>query len=269
MSNSRSEIVVDGVKFTCVGARTDTPPPGEFYLRKTRWMADRYRQLAAEFPGARIMELGIDQGASTAYLGLSMAGARIAAVDISAQPAAALVEFLARRGLDERVIPYWGVDQSDSASLRAIVESVFTGHQLDMVIDDASHEFQATTASLEALLPLVRPGGVYVIEDWDWETQLATGLERAVAADPRGELAARLAAAAPAAGRRGDPLSRLVLELSLLAARRPDIVSELTLRRGWAEFRRGEAALGPGFRLAEALGDSWRGVLSDRALQRT
>ena len=39
---------------------------------------------------------------------------------------------------------------------------------LDLVIDDASHMYQPTKASFEALFPCLRPGGLYVIEDWAW-----------------------------------------------------------------------------------------------------
>ena len=43
------------------------------------------------------------------------------------------------------------------------------GAPLDLVIDDASHLYGPTKASFEALFPLLREGGVYVIEDWAWE----------------------------------------------------------------------------------------------------
>jgi hypothetical protein len=37
----------------------------------------------------------------------------------------------------------------------------------DLVIDDCSHEARLTKASWEMLWPIVRPGGFYVIEDWE------------------------------------------------------------------------------------------------------
>jgi hypothetical protein len=39
---------------------------------------------------------------------------------------------------------------------------------LDLVIDDASHIYGPTKASFQALFPLLRPGGLYLIEDWAW-----------------------------------------------------------------------------------------------------
>jgi len=41
-------------------------------------------------------------------------------------------------------------------------------NELDLVVDDASHTYEQTKASFEILFPLLRPGGIYVIEDWSW-----------------------------------------------------------------------------------------------------
>lgn len=37
-----------------------------------------------------------------------------------------------------------------------------------MVIDDASHTYELTRKSFEILFPLLKPGGLYIIEDWAW-----------------------------------------------------------------------------------------------------
>ena len=39
---------------------------------------------------------------------------------------------------------------------------------IDLVIDDASHVYEPTLASFETLFPHLRPGGLYIIEDWQW-----------------------------------------------------------------------------------------------------
>jgi hypothetical protein len=39
---------------------------------------------------------------------------------------------------------------------------------VDLVVDDASHTYEATKTSFEILFPLLRPGGIYIIEDWSW-----------------------------------------------------------------------------------------------------
>ena len=49
-----------------------------------------------------------------------------------------------------------------------IVQHEFCGSPLDLVIDDASHLYEPTKASFETLFPMLRPGGIYIIEDWGW-----------------------------------------------------------------------------------------------------
>jgi hypothetical protein len=63
---------------------------------------------------------------------------------------------------------YWGVDQKDSRRLHEIVGNEFED-PIDLVIDDGSHMPEETKSSFETLYPLLRPGGLYVIEDWNWE----------------------------------------------------------------------------------------------------
>ena len=40
---------------------------------------------------------------------------------------------------------------------------------LDLVIDDGSHLLEETRTSFETLFPRLRKGGLYVVEDWNWE----------------------------------------------------------------------------------------------------
>ncbi|MFP3608175.1 class I SAM-dependent methyltransferase, partial [Paraburkholderia sp. SIMBA_053] len=40
-----------------------------------------------------------------------------------------------------------------------------------LVVDDASHFYEQTKTSFKTLFPLVRPGGLYIIEDWNWSFQ--------------------------------------------------------------------------------------------------
>jgi Methyltransferase domain len=53
-------------------------------------------------------------------------------------------------------------DQADPAFWRDFIAKV---PQIDIVIDDGGHEAQQQIATLEAILPVLRPGGVYICED--------------------------------------------------------------------------------------------------------
>lgn len=53
-------------------------------------------------------------------------------------------------------------DQSDGRFWRRFIQEV---PQLDVIIDDGGHEVSQQLPTLEALLPHLRPGGVYICED--------------------------------------------------------------------------------------------------------
>ena len=60
------------------------------------------------------------------------------------------------------------VDQSDRGHLAKIADEAFGDAPLDLVVDDCSHQYEATRASFNELFPRLRAGGLYTIEDWDW-----------------------------------------------------------------------------------------------------
>jgi hypothetical protein len=61
-----------------------------------------------------------------------------------------------------RIHSFW-CDQSMEASLRAAIAK--TGGDFDLIVDDGSHLPHDQSMTAKVLLPLLAPGGVYVIED--------------------------------------------------------------------------------------------------------
>jgi hypothetical protein len=118
-----------------------------------------------------MLELGIWDGGSTAMWCESFQPGKLVALDNQSRGDSEYFRrYVASKGLKDRVKTYWGTDQADSDSLKAIVAREFSG-PLDLVIDDASHLYEPTRISFETLFPLLRPGGLYVIEDWAWAHQ--------------------------------------------------------------------------------------------------
>lgn len=62
----------------------------------------------------------------------------------------------------ERITMHFA-DQSDPASLASVSDQL--PNDIDVILDDASHIYANTIATFEALYPLLRTGGVYLIED--------------------------------------------------------------------------------------------------------
>ncbi len=137
------------------------------HLRKTRELIESLQAIVDEVGPRRIFELGICQGGSVALLELLARPDRHVAVEL-ASGAPALDAWLLEQRLTDTVRTYYGTDQADAAALHDIVARDFGGEPLDLVIDDASHLFEQTRVSFNALFPYVRPGGLYVIEDWSW-----------------------------------------------------------------------------------------------------
>jgi len=101
----------------------------------------------------KLLEIGIFSGGSLqmwkTYLGPK---ARIYGVDI--EPSCKSYE-------DDQTQVFIG-DQADPAFWRSVISEI---HDIDIIIDDGGHQTVQQIRTLEALLPNLRPGGIYICED--------------------------------------------------------------------------------------------------------
>jgi len=123
-----------------------------------------YEDLASSFSPRSILELGVFEGGSYVLLDKLFKPRRMSAVDISQQPVAPLLRYLADK---EGRFVHFSTSQSDGEVLEHIVRNELA-NELDLVVDDASHTYEETKASFEILFPLLQPGGIYLVEDWNW-----------------------------------------------------------------------------------------------------
>lgn len=212
-------------------------------LRKNREFTNRYLELAEEFGGCRMVELGIDQGGSTAFFGKLLKPAKLVAMELTAEPVKALTDFLLHHGLDDSISLHWGVDQADRAAVSAILDEAFDDHPLDFVVDDASHLLTPSTASFEMLFPRLRPGGLFVLEDWSYDHLKELGLHNALQNNADEQLMERFLTAAHSNTEKLYPMSILICQLVVAAARNPDWITEVRARDGFCEVRRGPAEI--------------------------
>jgi predicted O-methyltransferase YrrM len=264
---------IGDIEFHCSFERGSEP--NRFYIRKPRRLVEGYLAVFDRFPDANVVELGIMEGGSVALVALAARPRKMVALELEPERVDALDTLIARQRLDQRVRPYYGVDQSDGARLGAIVAEEFGDEQLDLVIDDASHHLEPTRTSFETLFPRLRDGGLYLIEDWNWQIRVHTAVaERLRDPDAKGKFERRLSAgsrraarwrahrrrrrtrAERAAKRQEPPLPALVVELVLAKAESDEFVSEVTVGPGWVGVRRGSGQLDPEtFRLADLYTD--------------
>jgi predicted O-methyltransferase YrrM len=242
-------------------------PDGRLPVEKPRRLVEDYAELSRTLRPQRIVELGVYKGDSTALLNELTKPEKLVSFELSAEPPPLLVNYIAAHELSASVRPYFGVNQGDRARLAAIVDAEFGDRPLDLVIDDASHLYEESAASFEALFPRMRPGGLYLIEDWRWQQQMADAAAAFSASDDlperaRQAIAERMTEIAEGRTTPVVPLTRLVLELVLARASSGDIVSDVAVGPYWAAIRRGERALDAGtFRVAETYDDHFN-VLS-------
>jgi hypothetical protein len=216
------------------------------WIQKPNGLVDQYVRLCDEFRPRTIVELGIYGGGSTALLALLAEPQKLVALELEATPPTGLAEFIEQHELTDVVVPCYGVDQSDRTRVRDIVAEELGDEPLDLVIDDASHMLEETRASFEVLFPRVRPGGLFIIEDWacdhGWATSFRAGLDAAPPAE-RATLEAQLTAiAAQSAPVR--PLTRLVVELMVARASSAGAIDDITIDAHWVAVRRGNADAG-------------------------
>lgn len=230
---------------------------GPITLKKPRWMVDRYLELAEHHSGGNMVELGLWDGGSTAFLALVFNPRSLIGFELDEQPLDALDAFVAGSVWQDRIHIHLGVDQSDGPRLRREIADQSDDGLLDVVIDDASHLLDPSAATFDCLFPLLRPGGLYVIEDWSHEHQLAFKIRLALQSGQLDEADLRLdeGAAVPA-----TPLSRLVIDAMLGTANDDGVIEDVRVRQGFAEIRRGEAEVAPDFALRDHIGEIGRAV---------
>jgi SAM-dependent methyltransferase len=209
--------------FLTEGARVDVGK-GEFFIFKPRSRVEEYAALIEEVEPQHVFELGVYQGGSTLFFAELARPQRIVAIDRLplTDVRDRMARYAASRGLTDVVRVFGEVDQADRHRLAQIVEHEFDGAPLDLVVDDCSHLYEATRASFNELFPRLRPGGVYVIEDWRLaHSALGEWLPEQV------------------------PLSRLLFEIVLALAGMPDLITEVSIDKGAASITRGETRVDP------------------------
>jgi predicted O-methyltransferase YrrM len=211
-----------------------------FLVEKPRWMLEQYVDLIASLRPRNIVELGIRHGGSTVFLSMLAKPEKYVAIDLADDSTPLFGDWLRSGPLRDCVVAHFGVDQSDRSTLRAIATREFEGRPLDLVIDDASHILGPTRASFETLFPHLRPGGIYVIEDWETQHQAEQMIRNEIDSNPaaRARLADQLNERAEMLVELREPLTRLLVQI-VLASAYTDIIDEIRIRHGSVMIQRG------------------------------
>lgn len=207
-------------------------------------------------PPEIVVELGIARGGSTALLNELFGPDLLVALEISPDPVRLLSQYIKDHGVSGVVHPYYRVDQSDRAAVARIVGDEIGDRSIDLVIDDASHQYTETRSSFETLFPLVRPGGLFIIEDWNVDQLMGDAIDQARHDPSSPHHAAIIENDANGSGPNVVPLTQLAVELILVRGSMGDAVREVTINENWLVVERGGDVLDPrAFRLADHIRD--------------
>jgi Methyltransferase domain len=175
----------------------------------------------------RMFELGLWDGASAIFWSELLDPAVYIGIDLDDRGDSEVLKRYATE--HEQIVTRWGVSQTDREALCALVHQ-HNATPLDLVVDDASHLYEPTKASFEILFPLLRPGGLYLIEDWAWSHWQEYG-------SPEHPWAFK------------TPPTQLVCELVAVAGGSRDVIQDLTVLAGLVAVTRGPAHLDESFSL--------------------
>lgn len=235
-------------------------PPGTLQVEKLRGLVEDYIRVCSELRPRRIVELGVYKGGSTVLLSELAEPEKLVTIELSEEPVPILSRYIEDRGLTDVVRPHYGVDQSDRARVADIVRAEFGDEPIDLVIDDASHLYEESKASFETLFPRVKPGGLFILEDWRWHHLFAEALATAtrLPEEVQEAISQRVVEVAEGRATQVVPMSRLVLELVLARAAAGGAVAQVDVGPDWAVVRRGPDALdGDTFRIDDIVRDAF------------
>jgi predicted O-methyltransferase YrrM len=193
-----------------------------FVLLKDKGMLESFVARAPK-QADRIVELGIFKGGSIALYSEMFHPKTLVGIELHQHRVPALDQYIAGSGLEDRVHLYYGTSQSDRSRITTILNERFGEEPLDLVVDDGSHRYAHTRASLNLMLPRMRPGGLYVIEDWGWAHWPGDAWQH-----PTNQFA-----------KERTPLTKLIFELVMASESDPGLISEVDVTNKCAFVTRG------------------------------
>jgi hypothetical protein len=216
---SETEFIVGGVRFLCslddYARKTDQ---NRIIILKDRRSLESYCTVLRNHVARNVLEFGVLEGGSAVLFSLLLDLDKFVGVEMNDQPPG-LRQFLSEQEVGKRIRLHFKTSQTDEAKVRDIIRNEFDATPLDLIIDDASHAYALTKQTFEIAFPHLRPGGLYVIEDWGW------------------------AHWKDCSACMGEPaLSRLIFELSMVCATNPKIINDVWVHSSFVFIRKSEEA---------------------------
>lgn len=156
---------MDGVRFVPdirPGKERGKSATDQFILVKTQAFLDFYRGLQGRQP-KNILEIGMFEGGSLVLFDKLFRPERLMGLDLRREPIAPLEEYRRDRPYMKT---FYGLSQDDPKLTDILAEEFPDG--IDLIVDDASHLYPQSRKTFHLCFPHLKPGGLYVLEDWSW-----------------------------------------------------------------------------------------------------
>lgn len=179
-----------------------------------------YMECLAGSEVENMVEVGVRDGGSAIFFWNLLRPRRLCCIELSSG-APALDHYKKDQDLHSSLHTCFGVDQSDREEMVKVVDTTFADQTLDLVIDDASHLYGPSRVTFETLFPRLRPGGLYILEDW--KASLLVRHRDGVSVD--------------------EPLHQLVHELLEVSLYHPGIIASINCLHHFVVVKRGPEEL--------------------------
>ncbi|HEV7929773.1 MAG TPA: TylF/MycF/NovP-related O-methyltransferase, partial [Nitrosospira sp.] len=206
----------------------------DFLLGKTRPMVEKLIEMEQQQRISKIFEMGIFKGGSVALHDSIFRPQKIVAIEYMPEPVPALLEYISRYNKHNSVKPYYGVSQADRAGMEKILSREFPKRDISLIVDDASHLYEETRDAFNISFPFLALGGIYIIEDWAWAHWAGDAWQSETS-----YFYGRTA------------LSNLLIELFMLAASRPDFITDIHIAHSTITITKGQGPVPAKFNLAD------------------
>lgn len=164
---SETEFSVNGFNFAGTGDYTLKSAPDRFIVLKGRHFLETELALVDNRPVRDILEFGIWQGGSVVLMDQLFKPDTLVSVDFSPTRVEALDDYIANHARAPHIHAYNQFNQADAGRVDQLLRTHFPDG-VDLIIDDASHFYDESRTSFCTAFPWLRPGGVYIVEDWAW-----------------------------------------------------------------------------------------------------
>lgn len=229
---SDESVEIDGIKFRLsVTDYTFATDEQSIALLKNRELIELYDNLLYSRDVKNMLELGAYEGGTGILFTTLKDDLKYLGIDHLPEPAG-LTKFLqSRQALQSRLAFYYNTSQ-DSEALPELVRHHFADTELDLVIDDCSHQYPLTKRAFELIFPLLKRGGLYIIEDWGWQHWRNWPI--------------------PDVLKEGPPQTQLLLELLMAtASNERNLIDHIEVHWNYFIVSKGQAEYAPGFKLED------------------